>query len=76
MSTPSDPRSGGHQPDDQSGSASPSEGSGQQEQYGQQQPYPQPGQYGQQPYGPPGQYQFWVKSASGAGYFDLFVRKP
>jgi hypothetical protein len=67
VSTPSDPRSAGHQPDDQSGAAPPSDGSGQpgspgqQEQYGQpgqygQQPYPQPGQYGQQPYGQPGQY--------------------
>jgi hypothetical protein len=68
VSTPSDPRSGGHQPDDQSGAAPPSDGSGQQqaqpEQYGQpgqpgqygQPPYPQPGQYGQQPYGQPAQY--------------------
>lgn len=65
MSTPSDPRSGGQQPDDQSGAAPPSDGSeqsgtqGQQpaqpDQYGQQ-PYPPPGQYGQQPYGQPGQY--------------------
>jgi hypothetical protein len=66
VSTPSDPRSGGHQADDPSGAASPSAGPGQpgspgqQEQYGQpgqygQQPYPQPGQYGQQPYGQPGQ---------------------
>jgi len=61
VSTPSDPRSGAHQPDDQSGAAPPSDGSGQpgsteqQPQYGQQ-PYPQQGQYGQQPYGQPGQY--------------------
>jgi hypothetical protein len=65
VSTPSDPRSGGHQPDDQSGAAPPSDGSGQPgsteqqpaqpQQYGQQ-PYPQQGQYGQQPYGQPGQY--------------------
>jgi hypothetical protein len=65
VSTPSDPRSGGHEPDDQSGAAPPSDGSGQPGAQGQQpaqppqygqQPYPQPGQYGQQPYGPPGQY--------------------
>jgi hypothetical protein len=67
VSTPSDPRSGGHQPDDQPGAAPSSDGPGQpaspgqHEQYGQpgqygQQPYPQPGQHGQQPYGQPGQY--------------------
>jgi hypothetical protein len=56
VSTPSDPRSGGHQPDDRSGEASPSEGSGQPGSQGQQPgqygqpPYPQPGQYGQPPY--------------------------
>jgi hypothetical protein len=62
VSTPSDPHSGGQQPDDASRQAPPSEGSeqpgypGQQPgQYGQQQ-YGQPGQYGQQQYGPPGQY--------------------
>jgi hypothetical protein len=62
VSTPSDPQSGGQQPDDASRQAPPSEGSeqpgypGQQPgQYGQQ-PYGQPGQYGQQPYGQPGQY--------------------
>jgi hypothetical protein len=67
VSTPSDPRSGGHQADDQPGAAPSSDGPGQpatpgqHEQYGQpgqygQQPYPQPGQPGQQPYGQPGQY--------------------
>jgi hypothetical protein len=61
VSTPSDPNSGGQQPDDASRQAPPSEGSeqpgypGQPGQYGQQ-PYGQPGQYGQQPYGQPGQY--------------------
>jgi hypothetical protein len=60
VNTPSDPHSGGQQPDDASRQA-PSEGSeqpgypGQQAgQYGQQ-PYGQPGQYGQQPQGGYGQ---------------------
>jgi hypothetical protein len=51
VSTPSDPHSGGQQPDDASRQAPPSEGS---EQPGY--PAQQPGQYGQQPYGQPGQY--------------------
>jgi hypothetical protein len=56
VSTPSDPRNGGNQPDDQSGAAPPSEGSGQQPAAGQQQ-YGQPGQYAQQPpYPQQGQY--------------------
>jgi hypothetical protein len=62
VSTPSDPHSGGQQPDDASRQAPPSEGSEQPGypvqqpgQYGQQQ-YGQPGQYGQPQYGQPGQY--------------------
>jgi len=64
VSTPSDPRSGGQQPDEQSGAGAPADGP---EQQGQQptqpgqypppgQQYGQPGQYGQQPYAQPGQY--------------------
>jgi hypothetical protein len=60
VSTPSDPRSGGQQPDDQSGAASPSDGSGQpgsqEQQPTQPEQYGQPGQYGQPPYPQQGQY--------------------
>jgi hypothetical protein len=60
VSTPSDPRSGGQQPDDASG-APPQGGGPEQSGSAGQQPEQQgqsgqPGQYGQQPYAPPGQY--------------------